>query len=98
MPYLYGAAARRYRPDFIVLMDDGRGRENPLHLLVEIKGLRGEDAKAKREAAEACWVPGVNNLRSHGRWAFAEFTDAFDMAADFDRIVQGLAADAQPAA
>ena len=98
VPYLYGAAARRYRPDFIVLIDDGRGRENPLHLLVEIKGLRGEDAKAKREAAEACWVPGVNNLRSHGRWAFAEFTDAFDMAADFDRIVQGLAADAQPAA
>ena len=29
------------------------------------------------------WIPGVNNLRSYGRWAFAEFTDVWDMEVDF---------------
>ena len=98
IPYLQGSTARRYRPDFIVLVDDGRGRDDPLRLLVEIKGLRGEDAKAKKEAAETYWVEGVNNLGSHGRWAFAEFTDVFDVAAGFDRLVQRHAAGAAPAA
>ena len=98
IPYLHGSVARRYRPDFIVLVDDGRGREDPLQLLVEIKGLRGEDAKAKKEAAETYWVEGVNNLGSHGRWAFAEFTDVFEVAAGFDRLVQRHAAGVEPAA
>ncbi len=81
-----------------MLVDDGRGREDPLQLLVEIKGLRGEDAKAKKEAAETWWVEGVNNLGSHGRWAFAEFTDVFDVAAGFDELVQRHAAGVEPAA
>ncbi len=68
-----------------------------MRLLVEIKGLRGEDAKAKREAAETYWVPGVNNLRSHGRWAFEEFTDVFDIAAEFEELVRRLAG-VEPAA
>ena len=29
------------------------------------------------------WVPGVNNIRTHGRWAFAEFTDVYQMQVDF---------------
>ena len=29
------------------------------------------------------WVPGVNHLGSFGRWAFAEFTDVFQMQDDF---------------
>ena len=32
---------------------------------------------------EAYWVPGVNNLRSYGRWGFAEFTDVYRIEADF---------------
>ncbi len=90
IPYRYGSTAHRYRPDFVVLVDDRCGPGDPLHLLVEIKGLRGEDAKAKREAAETYWVPGVNNLGSHGRWAFAEFTNVFDIAAEFDDLVRRL--------
>ena len=97
IPYLFGSTAHRYLPDFIVLVDDGHGRDCPLRLLVEIKGLRGEDAKAKREATETYWVPGVNNLRSHGRWAFAEFTDVFDIAAGFNELVRSVA-DVEPAA
>ena len=91
IPYLFGSTPRRYLPDFIVLVDDGHGRDDPLRLLVEIKGFRGEDAKAKRETTETHWVPGVNNLRSHGRWAFEEFTDVFDIAAGFDELVRRVA-------
>ena len=29
------------------------------------------------------WVPGVNHLGTFGRWAFAEFTEVFQMQADF---------------
>ena len=39
-----------YLPDFIVLVDDGR--DDLLHLIVEIKSYRREDAKAKKETME----------------------------------------------
>ena len=29
------------------------------------------------------WVPGVNHLGSYGRWAFAEFTEVFQIESDF---------------
>jgi type III restriction enzyme len=35
------------------------------------------------------WVPGVNHAGSYGRWAFAEFGDAYEMAADFEIRVKG---------
>ncbi|MDP3294828.1 MAG: DEAD/DEAH box helicase family protein [Nevskia sp.] len=44
VPYRYGSEMRIYRPDFIVLVDDGHGEDDPLHLIVEIKGYRREDA------------------------------------------------------
>src|SRR5699024_4901317 len=44
VPYRHASNVRKYIPDFIVLVD-GRGANNPLHLIVEIKGYRGEDAK-----------------------------------------------------
>jgi len=86
VPYRYGSEARHYRPDFIVLVDDGKA--DPLHLIVEIKGYRGEDAIEKKGAMDTYWVPGVNNLGSHGRWAFAEFTDVWQIQADFAQKVE----------
>jgi Endonuclease domain len=47
VPYRYGSETRRYLPDFIVLVDDGHGPDDLLHLIVEIKGYRREDAKEK---------------------------------------------------
>ena len=82
-PYRFGSEARRYRPDFIVLVDDGRGGEDPLHLVVEVKGYRREDAKEKKAAMDTFWVPGVNRLGTFGRWAFAEFGDVYEMEEDF---------------
>ena len=89
VPYRYGSEMRRYRPDFIVLVDDGQGPEDPLHLVVEIKGYRGEDAKEKKSTMVTYWIPGVNHLESHGRWAFAEFTDIYMIESDFKSKVEG---------
>lgn len=83
VPYRYGSVARRYLPDFIVLVDDGHGPDDLLHLVVEIKGYRREDAKEKKSTMETYWVPGINNLKAYGRWAFAEFTRIYEMEADF---------------
>ena len=38
------------------------------------------------------WVPGVNNLRSYGRWAFAEFTYVHEIEEEFDRLVERFSA------
>lgn len=88
VPYRYGSEVRKYLPDFIVLVDDGRGKDDPLHLVVEIKGYRGEDAKIKKETMETYWVPGVNNLKRFGRWAFAEFGDVYEIESDFAERVE----------
>jgi type III restriction enzyme len=37
---------------------------------------------------ETYWVPGVNNNGQYGRWAFAEFTDAYQIQADFKAKVE----------
>ena len=42
----------RYIPDFIVLVDDGQGDDDLLHLVVEIKGYRRDDAKEKKATME----------------------------------------------
>ncbi|MDP2825274.1 MAG: hypothetical protein Q8O52_21655 [Sulfuritalea sp.] len=86
--YRYGSEMHTYIPDFIVLVDDSHGEDDPLHLIVEIKGYRREDAKEKNATMETYWVPGVNNLKQYGRWAFAEFTDVFQMQIDFAEKVE----------
>ena len=88
VPYRYGSETRTYIPDFIVLVDDGHGDDDLLHLIVEIKGYRREDAKEKKATMETYWVPGVNNLGKYGRWAFAEFTEVYQIAADFEAKVE----------
>src|ERR1019366_2648376 len=88
VPYRYGSEARKYLPDFIVLVDDGHGADDLLHLVVEIKGYRREDAKEKKTTMETYWVPGVNNLRNYGRWAFAEFTEVYEIESDFKAKVE----------
>ena len=88
VPYRYGSEVRKYLPDFIVLVDDGRGEDDLLHLVVEIKGYRREDAVEKKSTMDTYWVPGVNHLGSHGRWAFAEFTDVYQIEADFKAKIE----------
>jgi type III restriction enzyme len=88
VPYRYGSEMRKYLPDFIVDVDDGHGEDDLVHLIVEIKGYRREDAKEKKTTMDTYWVPGVNNNGQYGRWAFAEFTDAYQIQADFEAKVE----------
>ncbi|MDA3935017.1 MAG: DEAD/DEAH box helicase family protein [Gammaproteobacteria bacterium] len=88
VPYRYGSETRTYIPDFIVNIDDGHGDDDLLHLIIEIKGYRREDAKEKKATMEVYWVPGVNNIGTYGRWAFAEFTDVYEMQSDFEEKVE----------
>ena len=37
---------------------------------------------------ETYWVPGVNTLKTYGRWAFAEFTEVFQIETDFKAKVE----------
>ena len=88
VPYRYGSETRRYLPDFIVLVDDGRGDDDLLRLVVEVKGYRREDAKDKKKTMDVYWVPGVNNLGACGRWAFAELTDVYEMEEDLEAALK----------
>lgn len=79
--------------DFIVFVDHGHpphpdGTPDLLHLIVEIKGYRGEDAKEKASIMKTYWVTGVNHLGSHDRWAFAEFCDVYEIESDFAAKVE----------
>ena len=86
VPYRFGSEMRTYLPDFIVLVDDGQA--DPLNLIVEIKGYRREDAKEKKATMENYWIPGVNNATKFGRWAFAEFTDVFEIQDGFNKLIE----------
>ena len=39
---------------------------------------------------ETYWVPAVNHLGHHGRWAFAEFGDVYKIESEFKAKVQGV--------
>jgi type III restriction enzyme len=92
VPYLFGSTPRKYLPDFIVQVDDGH--PDPLNLIIEIKGYRREDAKEKANTMRSYWVPGVNNLGKFGRWAFAEFTEVFEIQAGFKKLIADLVPEA----
>lgn len=88
VPYLMGSIPRKYLPDFIVQVDDGMAE--PLNLIVEIKGFRGEDAKEKANTMRGYWIPGVNNLGKFGRWEFAEFRYMYEIEKEFKELLASL--------
>jgi type III restriction enzyme len=72
VPYEYRGETHMYRPDFIVKLDDGRGRDDLLNLVVELKGFRDDQDAAKADTMRTRWLPGVNVARRFGRWTFIE--------------------------
>jgi type III restriction enzyme len=78
IPYTIAGEEKNYIPDFIVRIDDGRGRENTLNLIVEVSGEARKDKAAKTATARTLWVPAVNNHGGFGRWAFIEIADPWD--------------------
>ncbi len=87
IPYRDGGVPRTYMPDFIVQIDDGHGLDDLLNIVIEVKGYRQENVKLKSETMREQWIPGVNNLKTFGRWAFGEFTSVFDFEVDFEKLL-----------
>ena len=93
VPYLDSGITRRYLPDFLVRLDDGA--DEPLNLILEVKGFKDEADKAKAQTTRELWVSGVNALGGFGRWAFAEFRDWSVMNEDFATLVEKLTGGSQ---
>lgn len=76
IPYLVNGRNRQYFPDFVLRVRGRKGEE--CNLIVEVSGYSDDDLghkDIKRYTAEECWVPGVNQLGSYGRWAYLEVSD-----------------------
>lgn len=85
IPYEFGGETLRYRPDYIVRIDDGMGQ---LNLIIEVKGQRDEKDAAKAETARNVWVPAINNAGRFGRWGFLELNDIpYDAAVRIRELV-----------
>jgi type III restriction enzyme len=78
IPYTLDGEERQYNPDFIVVLDDGHGHENPLNVILEVTGEKKKDKLAKVATARTLWVPAINNHGGYGRWAFIEITDPWN--------------------
>ena len=74
--YSYGGIVRRYVPDFLVRLNNGRT------LVLEVKGIETEQDKAKFEALRD-WVKAVNTVKIHGEWA----CDVSRDPADIDGVI-----------
>jgi hypothetical protein len=79
IPYTINGEEHQYQPDFIAVLDDGRGALDPLNLIVEVTGEKKKEKAAKVMTARMLWVPAVNNHGALGRWAFLEVTDPYDV-------------------
>ena len=77
VPYRKDGVARKYFPDFLVELTDGR------RLLIEIKGQAG-DADLKKAAAER-WCGAVNNDGRFGRWRYELCFGAHELRAVLDK-------------
>ena len=93
IPYTLDGAQHNYIPDFLVRLDDGNGLGDPLNLIVEVSAKGGgpteqaERKQAKVSAAKSLWIPGVNELRTHGRWAFHECDDPWNVQTEIRALL-----------
>jgi type III restriction enzyme len=75
IPYTLSGDEHQYFPDFLADVDDGRGPDDPLHLILEVTGEKKKDKQAKVATAKTLWIPAVNNAGVFGRWDFIEIDD-----------------------
>jgi type III restriction enzyme len=78
IPYTFGGEEHGYMPDYIIRLDDGHGRDDPLNLVLEVSGEARKDKAAKVSHARNQWVPAINNHGGFGRWGFIEITDPWN--------------------
>ncbi len=69
-----------------VCLDDGRGEDDLLNLIVEVTGQKRKDKEAKVATAREMWVPAINNHGGFGRWAFLEIRDPWNAQNEIRRL------------
>jgi type III restriction enzyme len=74
IPYTLAGNERLYIPDFIAIIDDGYGKNDPLQLIIEVTGERKKEKAAKAATAKDLWVPAVNNYGRFNRWSYLEIS------------------------
>ena len=82
IPYAIKSENHEYNPDFIAHIDDGRGPEDLLHLVLEVSGREKLEKQEKTATARSMWVPAINTLGSFGRWAFHETSDPWNVISE----------------
>jgi type III restriction enzyme len=88
IPYTLNGEERQYHPDFIAVVDDGRGPDELLNLIIEVTGEHKKDKVAKVATARTLWVPAVNNHGAFGRWAFIEIDDPWNAMSTIRQAIQ----------
>lgn len=94
IPYTFEGQEHHYLPDFIARIDDGRGKEDLLNLIIEVSGPPLPAKAAKTATIQNLWVPAVNNSGQFGRWAFVEVNDPYSA---MQTVREYLTAPVQPA-
>jgi len=89
IPYNLDGQMKAYYPDFLIELNDGRGPEDPLHLILEVTGERYRAKQIKVDTARTLWISAVNNAVRFGRWRFVEVTDPYEGA----DIIRAIAAE-----
>jgi type III restriction enzyme len=73
LPYSWQGQEHRYRPDFIIKLDDGE--PNWLNLLLKMAHEPLIEANARLAVIEKLWIAAVNNSKRFGRWACCEIRE-----------------------
>ena len=61
MRYSFGGLTRRYLPDFLVRLTNGK------MLVLEVKGVETDESRAKNKALRE-WCEAVSNVKTYGEW------------------------------
>jgi len=80
--YLFNGVVRKYRPDFIIRLRDGK------FLVLEVKGQETFQDKVKRDALEE-WVKAVNQDGSFGTWLSAVSKNPADVEGIIKEAING---------
>jgi len=78
VPYTVNGQERNYYPDFLACIDDGRGPNDLLNLIIEVTGEEKKDKPVKTSTARTLWIPAINDHSGFRRWSFLEITDPWN--------------------
>lgn len=79
---------RSYFPDFVARV---RSHGDPLHLVIEFKGMSGEDSDTKKKYVKNWWLPAVNNSDDDsckGEWRYVFINDEHSILETLNRAIR----------